>query len=226
LDAQEHRFTATPDKGEVSALLLRPPDAAWMMVLGHGASAGMRHRGMEATARALAEAGVATLRYQFPFMERGGVGIDSKPVLYSSVRAAVAEAAALAPDLPLLAGGRSMGGRMASNAQAEQPLSGVRGLVFFGFPLHPAGKPGTERADHLNSVRIPMLFLQGEKDTLAEPALLKPVVAGLGELATLYGVPGADHSFHVPKSSGKTDSEVLAELAAEVRRWADERLRG
>jgi predicted alpha/beta-hydrolase family hydrolase len=226
VDAQEHRFVATPEKGEVSALFLRPENAAWLMVLGHGASAGMRHRSMEATAQALAEAGVATLRYQFPYMERGGGGIDSKPVLYVTVRAAALKAAALAPDLPLLAGGRSMGGRMASNAQAEEPLPGVRGLAFFGFPLHPAGKPGTERADHLKAVRIPMLFLQGDKDTLAEPGLLKPVVTALGEWATLYEIPGADHSFHVLKSSGKTDSGVLAELAGQVRKWADERLRG
>lgn len=217
-EAEEHRI-AVEAKGDVSALLLRPESAEWLLVLGHGAGAGMRHRGMEATARALAEAGIATLRYQFPYMEAGGGAPDRKPVAAATVRAAVAKAAALAPDLHLLAGGRSFGGRMTSTAQAEEPLPGVKGLVFYGFPLHPAGRPGTERAAHLHQVRIPMLFLQGDRDTLAELSLLRPVVRDL-PLAELYEVAGADHSFHVLKSSGKTDAQLMAELADKVRQWA------
>lgn len=220
LTPEEHRI-AVDEKREVSALLLRPPDAEWLLVLAHGAGAGMRHRGMEAPAEALAEAGIATLRYQFPYMEAGGGPPDRPPVLTATVRAAVREAAALAPGLRLLAGGRSMGGRMTSTAQSQEPLPGVRGLVFFAFPLHPAGKPGTERAAHLQAVQVPMLFLQGDRDTLAQPELLRPLVDGL-PLAELHAVPGADHSFHVPKSSGKTDAQVMGELAAKVRQWASD----
>lgn len=216
----ESRFLATPEKGEVFALLLRPPDARWLLVLGHGASAGMRHRGMDDLAQALARQGIATFRYQFPYMERGGGGLDGPAVLLATVRAAVAAAAAVAPDLPLLAGGRSMGGRMTSQASAQAPLPGVRGLVFFAFPLHPAGKPGAERAEHLSRVSVPLLFLQGSKDTMAELDLLRPVVAQLGDRATLHVVETADHSFHVLKRSGKTDEGVLAELAETTAAWA------
>ena len=204
----------------VAALLLRPAGARCLYVFAHGAGAGMQHRFMEAASARLAGHGIATLRYQFPYMEAGSRRPDSRATLIATVRAAVRAAAAAAPDLPLLAGGKSMGGRMTSQAAAEAPLSGVRGLVFFGFPLHPAGRPSTERADHLGNVRLPMLFLQGERDKLAEIDLLRPVCAGLGERATLHVVPEADHSFHVPKRSGRSDDEVLAELARIVAEWS------
>ena len=204
----------------VAALLLRPAGARCLYVFAHGAGAGMQHRFMAAASALLAGHGIATLRYQFPYMEAGSRRPDSRATLIATVRAAVRAAAAAAPDLPLLAGGKSMGGRMTSQAAAETPLSGVRGLVFFGFPLHPAGRPSTERADHLGNVRLPMLFLQGDRDKLAEIDLLRPVCAGLGERATLHVVPEADHSFHVPKRSGRSDDEVLAELARIVAEWS------
>ena len=204
----------------VAALLLRPAGARCLYVFAHGAGAGMRHRFMEAASARLAGHGIATLRYQFPYMEADGRRPDSRATLLATVRAAVRAAAEAAPDLPLLAGGKSMGGRMTSQAAAEAPLPGVRGLVFFGFPLHPAGRPSTERADHLGNVRLPMLFLQGERDKLAEIDLLRPVCAGLGEGATLHVVPEADHSFHLPKRSGRSDDEVLAELARIVAEWS------
>ena len=213
------RFEASPGR-QVTALLLRPAGARCLYVFAHGAGAGMQHRFMEATSALLAGHGIATLRYQFPYMEAGSRRPDSRATLLATVRAAVHAASAAAPDLPLLAGGKSMGGRMTSQAAAEAPLAGVRGLVFFGFPLHPAGRPSTERADHLRNVRLPMLFLQGDRDKLAEPDLLRPVCAGLGERATLHLVPEADHSFHVPKRSGRSDDEVLAELAATVAQWS------
>jgi uncharacterized protein len=204
----------------VTALLLRPADAHCIYVFGHGAGAGMQHRFMEAASARLAEHGIASLRYQFPYMEAGSRRPDNRSTLLATVRAAVRAAGDAAPDLPLLAGGKSMGGRMTSQAAAEAPLAGVRGLVFFGFPLHPAGRPSTERADHLGNVRLPMLFLQGDRDKLAEIDLLRPVCAGLGERATLHVVPEADHSFHVPKRSGRSDDEVLAELARIVAEWS------
>jgi predicted alpha/beta-hydrolase family hydrolase len=204
----------------VGALLLRPARARCLYVFGHGAGAGMQHRFMEAASALLAGHGIATLRYQFPYMEAGSRRPDSRATLLATVRAAVRTAADAAPDLPLLAGGKSMGGRMTSQAAAETPLSGARGLVFFGFPLHPAGRPSIERADHLAKVRLPMLFLQGERDKLAEIDLLRPVCAGLGERATLHVVPDADHSFHVPKRSGRSDDQVLAELAGVVAEWS------
>jgi uncharacterized protein len=213
------RFEASADC-QVAALLLRPAGARCLYVFAHGAGAGMQHRFMEAASARLAGHGIATLRYQFPYMEAGSRRPDSRATLLATVRAAVRLASAAAPDLPLLAGGKSMGGRMTSQAAAEAPLSGVRGLVFFGFPLHPAGRPSTERADHLGNVRLPMLFLQGERDKLAEIDLLRPVCAGLGECATLRVVPEADHSFHVPKRSGRSDDEVLEELAGIVAQWS------
>ncbi len=218
----EMKFVAAPERGpgEVSALLLRPADARFLYVFAHAASTSMRHPSMETLARALAEEGIATFRYQFPYMEKGGGGLDGKPVLLATVRSAVAAAATAAPDLPLLAGGRSMGGRMTSMAAAEAPLPGVRGLVFVAFPLHPSGKPGTERAEHLASVTVPMLFLSGTRDALAELDLLRPVCEGLGDRATLHLVEMADHSFHVPKKSGKTDAEVVRDLAQVTARWA------
>jgi predicted alpha/beta-hydrolase family hydrolase len=205
----------------VTALLLRPADAHCIYVFGHGAGAGMQHRFMEAASARLAEHSIASLRYQFPYMEAGSRRPDSRGTLLATVRAAVRAATDAAPDLPLLAGGKSMGGRMTSLAAAESPLTGVRGLVFFGFPLHPAGRPSIERADHLAKVRLPMLFLQGDRDRLAEVDLLRPVCAGLGERATLHVVPDADHSFHVPKRSGRSDDEVLADLARTVAEWSE-----
>jgi predicted alpha/beta-hydrolase family hydrolase len=213
-------FVATPGKGEVSALLLRPADARSLLVFAHGAGAGMRHRFMAAMSRALAEAGIATFRYQFPYMEGGGRRPDPRPVLLATVRAAVAAAQTAAPDLPLLAGGKSMGGRMTSLAAAEAPLADVRGLVFFGFPLHPAGRPSADRGAHLAEVGVPMLFIQGERDQLADLDLLRPICAGLGACAELHVVPTADHSFHVLKRAGRTDAEVIAELAATTAAFA------
>jgi predicted alpha/beta-hydrolase family hydrolase len=220
IDAIDSTFPATAKQGEVSALLLRPAGARRLLVFAHGAGAGMRHRFMAAMSAALAEQGIATFRYQFPYMEAGGRRPDSRATLLATVCAAVVAARAAAPDLPLLAGGKSMGGRMTSLAAAEAPLEGVRGLVFFGFPLHAAGRPSAERGAHLAGVDVPMLFLQGERDQLADLALLLPICAGLGERANLHVVPTADHSFHVLKRSGRTDGEVLDELAGTVAAWS------
>ncbi len=181
----------------VSGLLLRPPEAHALYLFAHGAGAGMTHKAMESCAQGLAARGIATLRYQFPYMEKGSKRPDPPRIAHAAVRAAAAEAARLAPDLPLFAGGRSFGGRMTSQAQADSPLPDVRGLAFLGFPLHPAGKPGTERADHLARVQIPMLFVSGDRDALAELDLLEPAVAAMGDRATLHIVEGADHSFRV-----------------------------
>src|SRR4051794_18991557 len=200
---QELKF-AVGDSGSVSALLMRPDDARTCYVLAHGAGTGMRHASMEAIAAGLAERGVATLRYQFPYMEKGSKRPDSPKIAHAAVRAAAAEAMKLAADLPLFAGGRSFGGRMTSQAQAHSPLPGVRGLAFLGFPLHPAGKPGIERSEHLSRIEVPMLFVSGVRDALAEMDLLKGVVAGLGDLATLHEVADADHSLKVPAKSGRT----------------------
>src|SRR5881398_3785189 len=204
----------------VSGLLMRPAGARWLYVLAHGAGAGMRHPFLETFARALAERDVATLRYQFPYMERRASRPDPPAVAAATVRAAVEEAARVAPGLPLVAGGKSFGGRMTSTAQAEDPLSGVRGLVFLGFPLHPPGRPGDKRAEHLAQVRIPMLFLQGDRDEFADLNLLKPVVKRLGAGATLYLVEGGDHSFHVLKRSGRTDADVMTELVQAIVDWS------
>jgi hypothetical protein len=217
---EQLRF-AVEGGGEVSALLSRPVKARWLLVLAHGAGAGMSHPFMARLADELAAVGIATLRYQFPYMEQQRRVPDAPAVLTATVRAAVRAAAEAAPGLPLLAGGKSMGGRMTSQAAAERPLDGVRGLVFFGFPLHPPNKPGTKRADHLVKVTAPMLFLQGTRDTFAELPLLRPVCAKLGSRATLHVIETADHSFHVLKSSGRTDAEVLRELAETVVCWAD-----
>ena len=211
--------------GEVSALLSRPAKARRLLVLAHGAGAGMSHPFMEKLAGELACVGVATLRYQFPYMEKQRRVPDSPAILTATVVAAVRAAAEAAPVLALLAGGKSMGGRMTSQAAAQRPLDGVRGLVFFGFPLHPPNRPGTKRADHLAKVTVPMLFLQGTRDTLADLSLLRPVCAKLGSRATLHVIEKADHSFHVLKSSGRSDAEVLRELAETVVSWA-ERIEG
>lgn len=203
----------------VSGLWMRPASARACLVLAHGAGAGMTHRSMTAVADGLAARGVASLRYQFPYMEAGGRRPDVPAVAHVAVRAAVAEANRRAPDLPLFAGGRSFGGRMTSQAQAKAPLPGVRGLVFFAFPLHPAGKPGIERADHLDAVDVPMLFLQGTSDALAELGLLRQVVERLGERATLVLAEAADHSFHAPARTGRKDPEVLADLLDATADW-------
>ncbi|HKP33520.1 MAG TPA: alpha/beta family hydrolase [Sphingomicrobium sp.] len=203
----------------VSALLIRPADAKVLYVFAHGAGAGMTHKAMESNAQGLAARGIATLRYQFPYMEKGSRRPDPPRIAHAAVRAAAAEAARLAPDLPLFAGGRSFGGRMTSQAQADSPLPGVRGLAFLGFPLHPAGKPGTERAEHLSRVEVPMLFVSGERDALAELDLLRPVVAGLGERATLHLVAHADHSLKVPAKSGRTAAEAEAEALDAMAEW-------
>lgn len=216
-----HRFLASDSSGEVSALLVRPPAARWLFVFGHGAGAGMRHSFMERVAAELAEREIATFRYQFPYMEKGRSRPDYGAKLIATVRSAVAEAHSLTGDLPLVAGGKSMGGRMTSMAAAKEPLPGVAGLVFLGFPLHPAGKPGTERSEHLFEVELPMLFLQGDRDRLAEPDLLTPVCTRLGSTATLHVVEGGDHSFHVLKRSGRTDDEVMRELADTMRTWCE-----
>lgn len=220
IEAAPLSFVATPAKGELSALLLRPDGARRLLVFGHGSGAGMRHRFMHDMSACLAAASIATLRFQFPYMEAGGRRPDARPVLLATVRAAIHAAQTSVPDLPLLAGGKSMGGRMTSLAAAEAPLPNVRGLVFFGFPLHPAGRPSTERAEHLQRVALPMLFLQGERDALADLDLVRPICAKLGTRATLHVVPTADHGFHVLRSSGRSDADVLAHLAETVAAWA------
>jgi predicted alpha/beta-hydrolase family hydrolase len=216
---REHRF------GVHTGLLWLPDDATSLLVLAHGAGAGMRHAFLEAIAGALARCRVATLRFEFPYAAAGARRPDPKPVLVETVCAAAAEATRLAGELPLFAGGKSMGGRMTSHAAAETALAAVRGLVFFGFPLHPAGRPGTTRADHLAGVRQPMLFLQGTRDTLADLALLTPVCERLGPRARLHRVEGADHGFHVLKRSGRSDADVIEELATEVERFAEAQAR-
>jgi uncharacterized protein len=216
----EHRFQASRSSGEVSAIFDRPDRARWLYVFGHGAGAGMRHAFMERASAALGSEGIATFRYQFPYTENGLRRPDPQPILLATVRAAVAEARTAAGDLPLLAGGKSMGGRMTSLASAAEPLEGVRGLVFFGFPLHPPGKPGTDRSEHLDRVPVPMLFLQGTRDKLANLDLMKPLAERLGERATLHIVEDADHSFAVPKRSGRDLDDVLFELARTTAEWA------
>ncbi|MBL8772666.1 MAG: hypothetical protein JNK30_14885 [Phenylobacterium sp.] len=208
-----------PDGQTVSALWQSPPSPRAVLSLAHGAGAGMTHRHMAVVADGLEARGVATLRYQFPYMEKGGRRPDPPRVAHAAVRAAAVEAARRAQGLPLFAGGRSFGARMTSQAQAAAPLADVRGLVFFAFPLHPAGKPGVDRADHLKAVEVPMLFLQGSADTLADLALLRPVVEDLGPRATLVLAEAADHSFHVPARTGRKDADVMAELLDRAAAW-------
>ena len=202
-------------------ILVAPADARALLLLAHGAGAGMRHAFLEKIAHALAERGVATFRYEFLYMEQRKGRPDPPAVAEARVREAVQEAARVAPGLPLFAGGKSFGGRMTSQAQAHEPLPGVRGLVFLGFPLHPPGRPGTTRAEHLDAVQIPMLFLQGTRDDFAGLDLLRPVVARLGKRATLHLVEGGDHSFKVLKKSGRTDAQVLDELAEQIGRFVE-----
>ena len=205
--------------GKVSGTLLHPPNAWAMYALAHGAGAGMRHRFMESIAEALAGRGIATLRYQFPYVEAGTRRPDPPGVLEATVRAAVAKARESTPDLPLIAGGKSLGGRMTSNAMAHTPLEGVLGLVFLGFPLHPPKQPAVTRAEHLDRVESPMLFLQGTRDNLADLDLITSVCGRLGSKVTLHVVEGADHSFSVLKRSGRSDAEVMEELALTVEQW-------
>jgi len=222
-----HMSTPTQDividagekSGAVAGLLMRPQSASSLLVFAHGAGAGMRHSFMESAAELLGARGVATLRYEFPYMQKKSRRPDPPAVLQATVRAAARAAAAAAPDLPLLAGGKSMGGRMTSLAAAGEPLPGVRGLVFFGFPLHAAGSPSSERGAHLSRITVPMLFLQGTRDRLADLDLVRPLLAGIPH-ANLKIFGGADHSFHAPKSAGRTDAEVLAEMTVTVADWA------
>jgi predicted alpha/beta-hydrolase family hydrolase len=205
--------------GSISALLVRPREARACFVFAHGAGAGMTHPFMATVADGLGERGVATLRYQFPYMEKGSKRPDPPAVAHAAVRAAVAEAARRCPGLMLIAGGKSFGGRMTSQAQALAPLACVAGLVFLGFPLHPAGKPSSDRAKHLSGIRVPMLFMQGTRDSLAELSLLEPVVKSLGPSASLHLVEAADHSFHVPARSGRNDGEVTNEILDALAAW-------
>jgi predicted alpha/beta-hydrolase family hydrolase len=203
-------------------LLVAPPHAQALYVLAHGAGAGMKHPFLERIARALATKDVATYRYEFPYMRAGKNRPDSPAVAQAAIREAVSDAARVAPGLPIIAGGKSFGGRMTSQAQSAQPLPGVRGLAFLGFPLHAPGRPGIERAEHLSAVEIPMLFLQGTRDEFASLALLQGVVKRLGNRATLHLIEEGDHSFKVPKRTGKTESDVLEELATTIQQWADQ----
>ncbi len=212
------------DTERVSGLLQVPPGALACYVLAHGAGAGMAHPFMSAIAQQLGTRGIATLRYQFPYMENGSKRPDPPKIAHAAVRAAVGEAARLLPQTPLIAGGKSFGGRMTSQAQAASPLAGVRGLAFLGFPLHPAGQPSTSRADHLSAITTPMLFLQGTRDELAHLSLIQAVASGLGSHATLELFADADHSFHVRKSSGSTDAQVIARMADTLVTWIDQKV--
>lgn len=216
-----HLITVDPTH-RVSGLLLLPPAARACFVVAHGAGAGMQHPSMETLATELQELKIATLRYQFPYMERGSGRPDRPELCHATVRAAVTEAARLAPNLPLIAGGRSFGGRMTSQAQAISPLPGVRGLAFLAFPLHPADRPSNERAEHLFEVKIPMLFLQGTRDALADLKTLQDVVKRLGKLATLKLLDDADHSFHVRARTGRKDPEVRSEMLGTLSDWIEQ----
>jgi len=205
---------------KVSGLMMIPKSPLACYVLAHGAGAGMTHPFMTSVADGMFERGIATLRYQFPYMEHGSKRPDRPPMAHATVRAAIAAATRLAPGLPLIAGGKSFGARMTSQAQAEKPLPNVSGLAFLGFPLHPAGKPSDVRAAHLSQVRIPMLFSQGTRDALADTAVLAAVLNRLSVTATSHMIEQADHSFHVPVRSGHTDKQVLAEVLDTLAEWA------
>jgi predicted alpha/beta-hydrolase family hydrolase len=228
-EAVGHEFAVSLPNRKVftTGLLVRPERARWLLVLAHGAGAGMRHPFMESLARALAQVEVATFRYEFPYMQDGRGRPDPPAVLTATVSEAMGRAADAVRDLPLLAGGKSLGGRMTSQTLSDPPpgsehiVKRVRGVVFFGFPLHPPGRPGTKRADHLARVGVPMLFLQGTRDSFADLTLLRPLCATLGPRATLHIVDTADHFFHVLKRSRTTEAEVLRDLARTVSSWAD-----
>jgi uncharacterized protein len=219
--AAQNLTIAVNETHRVSGLLLAPPRARACYVLAHGAGAGMTHPFLEAVAAELGERGIATLRYQFPYMEQRAKRPDPPALAHAAVRAAVAEAARRVPELPLIAGGKSFGGRMTSQAQAAAALAGVRGLAFLGFPLHPAGRPSDERGGHLFDVQIPMLFLQGTRDALAERTLLQPLIDRLGQRATLRLFGDADHSFHVPARTGRKDPEVRREMLDAFAEWIE-----
>jgi predicted alpha/beta-hydrolase family hydrolase len=214
---------ALPSGATVSSLLQKPADAKACYVFAHGAGADMNHAFMASIAQGLAERGIASLRFNFPFMEQGSKRPDSPAVAHAAIRAAVAEAARHLPGVPLFAGGKSYGGRMSTQAQAAEPLPGVKGIVLLGFPLHPAGKPSTERATHLADVKLPMLFLQGTRDALADLGLITQTTASLGNKATLHIVDGADHAFHVLVRSGRTDAQVQGELLDSMAAWMAKR---
>ena len=218
---KESSFLATAEKGKVSAILLRPKNATHLLVLGHGASSNMRTPMLATIAEALAELNIATYRYNFPYSEIGG-GRNSEAVCIETIRSAVKAAGEACPDLPMLAGGHSFSGRMTSTAQSEEPIEGVKGLVFFAFPLHPAGEPATKRADHLANITIPMLFLSGTRDALGELDLLTPVVKNLGKNATLHLLDTADHSFKVLKRTRVSNEDIVAEMARTLRAWINE----
>jgi len=214
----EIKFLATPAKGEASAIVLRPEAATHLVVLGHGASTNMRHATLAAIAEALAERAIATFRYNFPYSEKGG-GRDSQAVCVQTIRNAVKAAGEAAPDLPLLAGGHSFGGRMTTTAQSEEPLENVKGLVLFSFPLHLPGRPDTKRAEHLASVKIPMLFLSGTRDELATLDLLEPTIEKLRKRATLHKIDTANHSYKILKKMRASDEDVFAEMARVLKEW-------
>ncbi|MGO9121068.1 MAG: alpha/beta family hydrolase [Desulfomonilaceae bacterium] len=215
-------FTASKSCGEVSAILMRPENAHSLLVLAHGAGAGMRHTFMTGVAQSLARHGIASFRYQFPYMEQGKRAPNPQSILVETVRSAIHAAREYSGDLPLIAGGKSLGGRMTSTAVSEEALPGIRGIVFFGFPLHAPGKPSNERGEHLFKVGLPLLFLQGTRDKLADLTLLRPLYGRLRSQgqAELHVIDGADHSFHMPKKSGRTDDDVLEELGKVVADWA------
>ena len=219
----DSKFTATHDKGDVSAILLLPPSPTFLLVLGHGAGADMQHQHMASLSEALYHENIATFRYNFPYMERGGKGRDSQATSLETVRSALnavtVATSNIVPRLRILAGGHSFGGRMTSLAQAASPLPGVEGLVFFSFPLHPSGKPATDRADHLGNIQIPMLFLSGDRDKLAELDLFKGVMADLAQTATLHLIDTADHSFKILKRSRKSTENVYQESARTLQQW-------
>ena len=207
--------------GEVSALLYSPGDAEYIMTYAHGAGAGINNKFMEQASIGLADEGIATLRFNFPYMESGRKVPDTKPVCFAAIKAAAEKAEKLYPELPLFAGGKSFGGRMTSTAASESMIENVKGIIFFGFPLHAPGKPSNERAEHLYKVRQPMLFLQGSRDALASLDLLRPVCKKIGKKAELFIIEGADHSFHVPKNNELNDSDVLKLMCARVKTWMD-----
>jgi len=221
MTTKEDRFTATPDKGEVSAILLKPQGATHLLVLGHGAGADMRSASMQKIAENLAEQDIATFRYNFPFKEAGRSGVDTPKTATATVRSAVAAAHKLEPKLALLAGGHSFGGRMTTTAQSESPLDDVKGLVLFSFPLHAPNRPDDSRAAHLSAIKISMLFLTGTRDSLNDLALFRPVIKKLGKRATLHLLDTADHSYKILKKTRTSDEDVFVEMARVSRKWID-----
>lgn len=219
--SKELNFLTTQEKGEVSAILMRPDGATHLLVLGHGAGADMRSASLQNIAEGLAERGIATFRYNFPFKEHGRGGVDSPKVAMATVRAAVAEAKRLEPKLTLLAGGHSFGGRMTTTAQSESPLDGVKGLVLFSFPLHAPNRPDDSRAAHLGAIKIPMLFLSGTRDALNDLTLFRPVIKKLGTRATLHTLDTADHSYKILKKTRESSEDVFAEMARMTGDWVN-----